>query len=185
MVAGIGAILVALVVTGACASSAPQDSRPAPESVSQVGVSVSHGGLGRAEVHNEALALARTVPAPLDSVLLVLPGVYERLGIPEAGADPDQRVFGNPEFKPRRIEGGRLSRYLDCGRGFTAAPRADEYDVTMSVLTRLTPTEGGGTLVETTVQATGKPRAVSGNPVYCPSNGTLEKRVAELVLRAL
>lgn len=181
----IGAVLFALGATGACASSAPEAAPPTPENVSRVGVTVSHGGLGGAEIRNDPGAVARTVAAALDSVWAVLPEVYEALGIAGAGADPERKVFGNPEFKPRRIDGQRLSRYIDCGRGVTAAPRADEFDVTMSVLTRLTAAEGGGTLVQTTVQATGKPRAVSGNPVFCPSRGTLELRVAELVLQAL
>jgi hypothetical protein len=111
--------------------------------------------------------------------------VYEILRIPEAGADPEKKAFGNLEFRARRIEGERLSRYIDCGMGATAVPNADSYQVTMSVLTRLAPAEDGGTVVETTVDANGKPRNVSGNPVHCQSIGTLETRVAELVLWVL
>lgn len=178
-------LLLSLAAAGACASPAPDTARPTPASVSRVGVTVSHGGLGSTEIRNDAGAVARTVAAPLDSIWAALPGVYETLGIAGAGADPEQKLYGNPAFKPRRIDGERLSRYIDCGRGVTAAPRADEFDVTMSVITRLAPAAGGGTLVTTTVQASGKPRAVSGNPVFCPSKGTLEALVVDLLLEVL
>lgn len=167
--------------TAACASSGT----PAPETVSRVGISGAAGGMGRAELHNAPGTGSRTVPAPLDSVWHVLPRVYEILGVPQAGAVSDQRLFGAYDFRPRRIEGKRLSTYLDCGMGLTATPKADEYEVTMSLLTRLTPAGGGGTVAETLVDASAKPRGVTGNPVYCQSNGVLETRVAELLLWVL
>lgn len=185
MVNRIVTVSLVFAAIGACASPGPDGARPAPESVKPVGISGSRGGIGRTEIHNEPRTVVRTVPAPVDSVWAVLPRVYEMLGIPQAGIDPERRIFGNPEFRPRRIQGERLSWYVDCGPSVTAVPKADEYEVTLSLLTRLTAGETGGTVVATTVVATGKPRAVSGNPVYCQSTGTLEARVADLVLRVL
>lgn len=185
MVSRMGTVLLALAATGACASSGSDATPAASETVKPVRISGARGGIGSTEIRNEPRVVARTVPAPLDSVWRVLPRVYAILGIPQAGTDPEQKVFGNPEFRPRRIEGQRLSWYVDCGTGVTAVPKADEYEITMSVLTRLSPGEAGGTVLAMTVEATGKPRAVSGNPVYCQSKGTLEARVAELVLRVL
>jgi hypothetical protein len=177
--------LLAAVLTAACASSGPATTQPAAETVSPVSISARHGGLADAELHNAPTAVARTVAASPDAVWRALPTVYERLGISEPGADSTQWAFGNQTFRPRRIEGERLSRFLDCGRGFTAAPRADEYEITLSVVTRLAPGEQGGTRIETTVVGSGKPRAVSGNPVHCRSLGTLEARIAELVAEVL
>jgi hypothetical protein len=171
-----------LTLAGAACASA---GTPLPEAVSRVNVSAAGGVLAGAEIHNTPGMVARTVPAPVDSVWPALPRVYEMLGIAEAGADPARKVFGALEFRPRRIEDKRLSTYIDCGMGVTAVPKADAYQVTMSVLTQLTPADGGGTVVATLVEATGKPRGVSGNPVYCQSNGVLETRVAELVLWVL
>jgi hypothetical protein len=136
-------------------------------------------------MYNEPGVGSRLVDVPLDSVWLALPRVYELLGIPDAGADSEQMTFGNPGYRARRVEGKRLSNYIDCGMGSTAIPKADDYQVTLSVLTRLTPGEDGGTMVVTTLEATGKPRAVSGNPLYCQSKGTLEKRLGDLVVWVL
>ncbi len=170
--------VLALAACGACASSGQGTGT---QTVSRV---FMPGG-GGMEMHNEPGVGSRLVDAPLDSVWLALPRAYELLGIPDAGVDAERTVFGNPGYRPRRIEGERLSKYVDCGTGTTAVPNADQYVVTLSVLTRLTPGEGGGTMVVTTVEGTGKPRAVSGNPVYCQSIGTLEARVAQLVVWVL
>ncbi len=55
----------------------------------------------------------------------------------------------------------------------------------MSVLTQVKPGGDGATILATTVLASGKPRAESGNAVYCDSRGTLEARIFDMVLRAL
>ena len=177
-------VLIALGAVGACAPSGA-DTATLPEAASPVRISGQRGGIGSTEIHNDPRIVSRTVAAPVDSVWAALPTVFEALGIGQAGADPEQRVFGNPEFRPRRIDGQRLSRYVDCGLGITAVPKADDYEVTMSVLTRLTPATDGGTVVATTVGATGKPRGVSGNAVHCPSKGTLEARIVEGLHREL
>lgn len=180
MVIRMATAVIALAAV-ACASSGSDVTRPAPETVKPVHISGARGGIGSTKIHNETRIVARTVPAPMDSVWRALPRVYEILGIAQTVIDPGQQAVGNLEFRPRRIEGQRPSWYIDCGAGATAVPKADEYEVTMSALTRLTPGEGGGTVIATTVEATAKPRAVSGNPVYCQSRGTLEARVAQLV----
>ena len=174
-------VVLALAACGACASSGQGATQTDPGTVSRVFIP----GGGGAEMYNEPGVGSRLVDAPLDSVWLALPKAYELLGIPDAGVDAERTMFGNPGYRARRIEGERLSKYVDCGMGATAAPNADQYNVTLSVLTRLTHGEGGGTMVVTTVEATGKPRAVSGNPVYCQSKGTLEARVAQLVVWVL
>lgn len=174
------AVVLAFTTT-ACASGGA----PPPEAVSRVNITARGGALSTTEIYNDPAMVARTVPAPVDSVWPVLPRVYEILGIADAGADPARNVFGALEFRPRRIEGKRLSTYIDCGMGVTAVPKADDYAVTMSVLTDLTPADGNETVVTTRTQATAKPRGVSGDPVQCQSKGVLETRVAELVLWVL
>lgn len=170
-------LLATLSVTIACAPSYA----PTPETVSRV----TSPGSGRVEIHNALSMVGRNVPAPMDSVWKVLPRVYEILGITEAAGDENGTTFGMIDFRPKRIEGKRLSTYIDCGMGATAVPKADTYEITMSLLTRLSATDDGHTRVETTVEASGKPRAVTGNPIYCQSNGVLESRVADLVLWVL
>ena len=174
-------MVLTLAACGACASSGQSATQTGPETVSRV---FMPGGSG-VEMYNDPGVGSRFVDAPLDSVWLALPRAYELLGIPDVGVDAERTMFGNPGYRARRIEGERLSKYVDCGMGATAVPHADQYNVTLSVLTRLTPGQDGGTMVVTTVEATGKPRAVSGNPVYCQSKGTLEARVAELLVWVL
>jgi hypothetical protein len=166
----------------ACASAPPV---PGPEPETRVAVTSVPGAMGGMRLYTEPGVGARRVDAPVDSVWLVMPRVYELLEIPDAGIDAEGITFGNPGFRARRIEGKRLSTYIDCGMGTTAVPNADDYQVTMSVLTRLTATDDGGTMVVTTVDGSGRPRSVSGNPVHCQSKGELEMRVANLVLLAL
>lgn len=157
---------------------------PAPEEISTVHVSGPAGNLGATEIRNAPNAQTRNVAAPVASVWSVLPAAFERLGI-AAGADNDQKLFGNPEFRVKRIEGAMLSNFVDCGRGVTAVPVADDYDVTLSVLTRVSTSGEGWSMMTTTVSGRAKPRAVSGAPVYCQSTGKLEQRIFDLVLQSL
>jgi hypothetical protein len=161
----------------ACATPGAQ---PA-ESVTRVGVSTGAGSIGVTELHTEPGRSVHTLPLPPDSVWRALPRVYEILGIAEPGAAPDLRVFGAQNVRPRRIEGKRLSQYIDCGMGPTATPKADEYEVTLTLLSRLEPGPDSSTTLETTLEASSRPRAAAGARVSCQSNGMLEKRVAELV----
>jgi hypothetical protein len=176
--------LIICIVVGACAPATSGTQSTA--AASPVQVSGPGGAIVTTRIHNDAVAVTRTIAAPVEQIWAALPGVYAALGIVGAGGDVRGGTFGSLEFHPRRLDGGQLlSAYIDCGRGVTAVPRADEYAITMAVRTRLTPAADGGTVVATTVQAFGKPQAVGGNAVYCPSVGKLEARIIELVLQAL
>ena len=173
-------IAATAAILSGCASSGPTRTPLVPETVTQVA-----DGVFTIEIFNKPGVGARMVPAPIDSVWDVLGEVYQRLEIPVALRLPAQRVLGNRAFRARRIEGKRLSTYLDCGRGMTSVPYADEYAVTMLTLTQLSRGDAGGTTVETTVDGWAKPRAVSGDPLHCASRGSLELRVAQLVVELL
>lgn len=121
-----------------------------------------------------------SVPANLARAWAELPAVYQALGLPINGLDPtalELRVTGH---QLRRIEGRSPSSFLDCGHGPMGGTYADSYQVSLTLRTRLAE-QGGGTAVHTTVQATARPRALSGEPLPCRSLGTLEKRVTELL----
>ena len=168
--------LVILAIT-ACSSTGPDAAPPAPETETRV---YSPGG-GGVLLHNEPGFGSRLVPASIDSVWSALPRVFEILDIPDVQEDLAQRAFGNSGYRARRIEGDRLSKYIDCGTGATAVPNADQYEVTLSVITRLSQTDDG-TLATTTVHASARPRAETRNPVPCQSKGVLEERLAELIM---
>ena len=119
--------------------------------------------------------------APPDEVWAAMPAVYEELGIEINLRDPTARVVGNNNFRPRRIDGARNSRYLDCGYGSTAVPHADGYDVTASLIATVRSGDESGTLLETLFTGSARAREVSGGNVSCSSKGTLERRMVEIL----
>jgi hypothetical protein len=162
---------------GACASSGPSaGGRDGPERT------MVEGGAGFAEIEifTEPGVGERTIEAESADVWEILPDVYEQLKIPVSLSDPGRKVMGNSGYRARRIEGARMSKYFRCGTGMLGA-LADDYNITLSVVTRLTDAPDGGTTLVTTVDAIGRPRATSGNPLRCESSGVLELRVAQLV----
>lgn len=175
----------ATAALGCGAGSGTGGSTAAPAPVDRVGVTSQVGGMGVTELHDDRGVAAHGVEFPSDAVWGVLPAVYERLGVPDHGAAPGERLYGSRNFRARRIEGERLSTFVDCGMGPTATPRADEYDVRMTVVTRVLGSGDEGSRVETTVEAAARPRGVSGNAVDCASRGALESRIATLVTLAL
>lgn len=97
--------------------------------------------------------------------------------LPIGYVDEDRRAVGVEGIRLRRIGGERPSALVDCGRGMTAAEVSDTYDVTLSYETVLRPGPDGTTLVDTDVEASAKPRAVSGHAVRCTSTGVLERMI--------
>ena len=175
-------VALALLMTGAlgaCASAEPSvRGRTGPDRT------VVRDAGGVIEVRTEASVAERTIDIPSAAVWAVLPSVYEELGVPESLIDPIRKELGNRGYRARRIEGKRMSQYFRCGNSMTGA-LADEYNLVASVVTRITDEPNGKTKITTTVDAIGRPRATSGNPVRCESSGTLESRVVGLILENL
>lgn len=166
--------VVALFYLG-CASGVPM------ESGTQTRTLVT-GGMGEMDVYTtENTTASHSIAAPVRTVWAALPQVYQQLEVPLSIADTVTMQMGNGGFKPRRLGGTRLSRYLDCGRGITATPNADAYEVTLTLLTKVVEADGGKSTLQVQVTAFAKPRDVSGNPMRCASRGTLETRIAEMV----
>ncbi len=161
---------------GACASSGTGVAeRTTPERTM-----VEGGGFGGIQLFTEPGVGERTIEVEPADVWEILPGVYEQLQIPVTLSDPGRKELGNRGYRARRIEGSRMSKYFRCGIGMLGA-LADDYHITLSVVTRLTKDPEGGTHILTTVDAIGRPRATSGNPLRCESSGVLELRVAQLL----
>ena len=142
------------------------------------------GGMGRVGLGEETTA-SHTLDAPPDRVFSVLPAVYQRLGVEVTVIDRTAMQVGNTQFRPRRIAGKRLSEYLECGRGMTAAPHADTYEVSMSLLSRVAEADEGRTRLIVEINASAKPRDFGGHAVRCGSKGTLEMLMADLALEAM
>ena len=171
---------VALVV--ACASP-PRE--PPPETrVTTVGLGSRYiDAAPLYDLRHQADMGQTTVPASAVAVWGVLNDVFEQLEIDVSSVDAGAGTMGTENFRPRRIEGVRLSRWLDCGMG-TVQANADAHQVTLTVLVQLLPAENG-TTVRTTVDAYSRDRSQSGGSVHCISHGRLERRIPELVMQHL
>jgi hypothetical protein len=173
---GRGSVWLGLGVL-ACTSAVDSAAPPAPSRIQS-----ARGEMVR--LTNQPYADVSTITEPVDVLWPRLKVAYELLNIPVDIDDANRHRLGNSNYRPRRIGGDRLSRYLNCGQGATARQNADTHAVTLSVITTLTagdtPDE---TRVETLVQATAKDRATSTRPVQCASKGQLETVIAEMIGR--
>ena len=175
--------LAPLLALLAIACAPPQNIAPTATST-RVGVERRDGNEPNPiELRHQPDVGRTTLPASLTSVWAVLPAVLDRLEIDVSHVDAAAGIIGNTGYRARQIEGVRMSRWLDCGRGPLRA-NADAYDVTLTVLVQLVPASNG-TTVQTTVDAYARDRSTSGGPVHCVSWGSLERRVPELVLEQL
>ena len=173
------AFLLLTVAAAGCASSTSEPTRAAPTRTS-----VRIGNEAPIEMYTEAGRGESTVLAPSADVWGVLASVFEQLEIPVTRSDHRIPEMGNLGYRARRVEGKRMSSYLDCGTNL-GGQLANQYDITLSVITRLSDGPTGTTIVVTTVDAYGEPRATSGNQVHCQTRDALEDRISELIAEKL
>ncbi|MDQ6634727.1 MAG: hypothetical protein M3Z10_08220 [Gemmatimonadota bacterium] len=170
--------LLILLGLGGCASGATIERPPTPQTVRVSGSAAGNLSVGMNSTTDAKVT--RVTAAPAD-VWRVLPGVYDSFAIPLSSVDDRTRVLGNTGFNLRRRLGSvPLVRLIDCGTT-QGGPSADTYDIRLSVLTQVTPVEGGGSSIITTVDAMGRPVAFSGEYVRCTSTGSLETRIADAI----
>lgn len=174
-------LLLLPIVLPACSSGSEQPSGApvAPRTRTVLDI----GPYAPLEIFTEPGVESRTISARAEHVWAVLPAVYEQLGIPPAVSDRTHLTMGNQGYRANRVDGQRMNSVIDCGSGL-AGPLANQYEITLTVLTALTP-EGDDTVLTTTVDAFGEPRAVTGNRIHCPSRGVIELRVAQVVAETL
>lgn len=141
-----------------------------------------HESTGRyIQIVTETSSSSHTVAAPAHRVWTALHRVYEDLGVSLSLDDSANRRLGNTRFRQRRINGQRLSAFLDCGSGSGVASYANSYSVTMSLTTIIAEDADRRTIVQTQFNAVAEPRATSGNPLQCTSNGNLERTIVEKI----
>ncbi len=175
----VGVTLLGLAAVAGCATSGTRPAE-APERRTSVRV----GSRATAVLHTEGELGEQTLSDPPSEVWAAMPWVFEQLAIPITQFDNARMEIGNPNWRARRIEGRRMSTYLDCGTSLSG-PLADTHDVTMMVSVQVQPGEGGGSKVSVVSDAFARPRAVSGNQVHCVPNRILDNRVAELLRERL
>lgn len=173
-------LLTALYLIGCAGGPAPR--RSEPRVVDTTGDLASPGAAQTRpaetiRISNESSVSAHVVEAPLERVWTALQEVYQELELPVSRFEPAEGFIGNDGFNVRRIDGRRMSRYLDCGQGMTG-PHADDYAITMSLYT-VVDTHGQGTELVIDLDAMGRPRDTAGNTVHCVSEGRLEALILE------
>ena len=166
-------ITVVPLLLGACASNANN-------TVHTVQRSTERGNLrleSSTSLETRRVALNAAPTAAWDAVR----GAYEDLGVPLAVYDTTQMEIGNPGLSvQRRLKNTPLSRYLNCGARPLGRAPADEYNVRLSVVSRVRPATEGS-MLETTVSAEASQPGVSGAPVTCASTGALEQALFNAV----
>jgi len=136
----------------------------------------------QAELSHSDRATETDLAVPADRAYAVLPLVYEQLGLKINTAVSDTRTIGVSSASTRRVGKEPLSRFISCGTNVTGTPLADTYAVTLTVLSRVTPSGTTGSLLSTQVIASAQPMSTSGTTVTCESKGELEERIAKAAL---
>ena len=126
-----------------------------------------------------------TLLAPPAAVYSVAAAVLERAGIEVTYRDSLRAIVGNPAIeKKRRIAKSPLSRFLNCGNGFSG-PNADSWGVTMALLVSARAADDGTAL---RIGFAAGARDLSGpskDPVTCGSTGALEELIAKEIKSSL
>lgn len=173
----ISGALAGCLALNACASG----SATTPSQVDRVVVS---SDVGNVHSYEDVPSVSVTVKAAPEAVLVALRGAYSELGIEEKLSGPTTRRVGNSYFsKTSRLAGVPLSRYIDCGSTMTG-PAADNYPVTMSVVSLVTP-DGTGSKVETLFSARTGGSSSSSGAISCRTRGTLELQLNRILVRRL
>lgn len=126
------------------------------------------------------------VAAPPERTFQALSAAYATLNIPITDINQQARTLGNTAFRTRRRIGDvPTMRALDCG-GDSGMPNAETYQLTLTIQSKVVPSDAGGSVILTTVEGTGRNATTSASSdVRCASLGALEKRIGELVKKTL
>lgn len=173
--------LAVLIAAAGCASGPTDEVENLPEMTMET---TTIEGLGREILSRDRLAEKQTIAVATNLVWGVLGGVYEQIGIPVTEVDSEKMLVGNRGYEARRIDGVRMNTYVDCGTNF-GGPLANNYEVTLSVMTTLAKVDERHTEVSTTVSASAKPRTNAGYPVECSTRQKLEPLIIKKVAEAL
>jgi hypothetical protein len=171
-------ISVALMLAVAACATAPA---PPPSQTDRIVVTTETRILKASEGTTSSSVLVKASQA---KVLAALTSVYSDLGIEVKLYDPSSGQVGNRNFsRTYRLAGELISKFLGCGM-MILGEAADNYRVTMSVVSQVTPRDGGSNL-ETWLTAAARDLGTSSGSVSCVSRGTLETKVNPLVLQRI
>jgi hypothetical protein len=166
-------VVAAVASLGACSSVTTQNPAQSNRAI------VTGGGVRQTDnTQASDVTPVNTTPAAMMSGLSA---AYADLGIEVKLWNPQTGEVGNRNFtKMYRLAGRPVSDYLGCGTT-TTGQAADNYRITMSLVSRVTP-NGSGSKVETTLTAYAEDISSSKGTLSCLTLGTLEQRLQKLAL---
>jgi hypothetical protein len=171
--------IVAAIVVFSLAGCATANQTPAPSP--RV---IATGSDGSLRTYDGPRSDQAIIEAPPAAVLAALNLAYADLGIEVKHLNPQAGEVGNKNFtKMYRLGGKPLSEYVGCGIT-TTGQAADNYRVTMSLVSHVTPA-GTVSRVVTQLTAYAEDLASSKGTMSCLSLGTLEGRLHDLAVRHL
>ena len=174
------ALLLSLV-HAACASRQPAPTPGSGQTQNTTRVVMSDGRNLTIPTVTNTTGSAATVEAPVERAWQLLPAVYQELGIDYTSIDQTRFTIGNPGLRVRgKLGRESLTRYVDCGSGQLGAYAAS-YDVTLSLVTQLTPAPDNKTAITSVLQAKAKSPIHSTGDIACASTHRLENRIATLL----
>ncbi len=134
----------------------------------------------------DTMALSFKVSGNRDSIFTALETVFKELKLPVESRNAKSTLLNNLNADvSRRLGDVALSRYLDCGRGFSGN-NADFYRITLAFSVWVEPASGEPQQLKVAIAASGRDPAGSRSAYsQCTSRGALEQRIADRVLALL
>ncbi len=175
------AVLLATAVLGGCASSSKR-SELDRTGISAESVQLIGGTPTTVRLADDVRAEKTLLDMPPAKAFETLEAAYVALGIPVSMRDPATRKIGNEALRVRRkVADMLMTKVVDCG-GEAGMPNAESYTVTLTVVSQITASDAGGSVVQTVVEGSAKnPLTNAANAVRCSSVGGLEARIASIV----
>lgn len=171
---------IAIAVAGCAVNPEPE-----PDAATDVVRTVVAPGQA-VDLTRQTVVRSQEYPASRDQVWGALLAAEEDLAMPLHSADPARGIIVyRLQATSPRIAGRHPSTWLDCGRGPDGGPRVNTYQLTLRLTAVVEPVAERSTRVQTTLVASARDRAVSGDGLPCTSTGLLERRALAILAARL
>lgn len=170
------AVAAAVAVLPACASGSGGGPNPS-QVVDRTVLLGDDQGVPTIE-HRVNGSSVKTALTPMQAMASLQTG-YGVVGVPVTMVDTAHRQIGNPRFVTRaRIGNAAMSQFINCGSSLTR-DHANQDQITMSVISTVSPNSDGTSTVTTMMSATAVDRSSGnvGDEQICASTGQLENAI--------
>ena len=178
----LGAVALLLGVSGCASTSASKSGDFGGSSVQTAVIQNAQGAARGINMVSTTEVNSVLINAPVEKAWAALQEAYTTLTIPVTELNQQTRTIGNNAYRVRRRIGDvPTMRALDCG-GDSGMPNAETYQLMLTVKSRIIANDAGGSVVQTTLEGTGKnATTAASSDVRCSSMGALEKKIADLI----